>query len=356
MSIFISVVGYRDAELPKTISSLFHNADNPEELYFGIVSQDLRGRHPEFSFIEEKNIKQLNMHAKEAKGVGFARKLAMEMYDGQDYFFQVDSHMRFADGWDTELIEILKNAQQIAKTEKVILSQFPAPYVVMTDGKDSFIRGDKDFWDDVSWTGVANTWHGVWAGYREIMEDKSKPHKSHTILAGYLFAPGNLVKEVPYDERISFMGEELCFAIRAYTRGWEIYAPNKMLCWHFYKRQDRPKIWNDRRTGKNTWNNIEMESQKIQKKVLTGEEQGIYGIDSRTRYEEYQRMVGYNFSEFYNKERIEIENLTPITQEIVFDGGELRNNPRSGFCLKKNHDKCRYKTECGCPCHHRSRC
>ena len=353
MSIFISVIGYRDAELPKTILSLFNNAEHPMDLYFGIVSQDLSGRHPKLNFLKPRNIKQLNMHARDAKGAGFARKIAMELYEGQDYFFQVDSHMRFAKGWDTQLINMLKEAQKIAKTDKVILSQFPAPYKVLTNGEDYYIKGDEDFWDDVSWTGVVNTWQGVWAGNREVMKNKKKPHKSHTILAGYMFAPGNIVEEVPYDPRISFMGEELCFAIRAYTRGWEIYAPNKMLAWHFYKRADRPKIWNDKKTGKVTWNDIENESQKVQMRVLTGKEEGIFGVGDRKRYEEYQKMIGIDFEKFYSKEKIEIENMTPITQEIIFENFELKVAPKSGFCLKKQHSKCLFETECSCSCHSR---
>jgi hypothetical protein len=353
MSIFISVVGYRDVELTKTILSLYKNANNPTELYFGVVSQDLSGRHPKLSFIKKNNLRQLNMHARDARGAGFARKIAMELYSDEDYFFQVDSHMRFAKGWDTQLIKMLKEAQEVAKTEKVILSQFPAPYTVLTNGEDYYIKGDKDFWDDVSWTGVVNTWQGLWAGNREIIKDKSVPHKSHTILAGYMFAPGKIVEEVPYDERISFMGEELCFSIRAYTRGWEIYAPYKMLAWHFYKRSDRPKIWNDKKTGKITWNNIENESQRVQRRVLTGQDEGVFGIGDKKRYEEYQKMIGIDFDKFYNKEKVEIENMIPITQEIIFENFELKMTPKSGFCLNKKHSRCLFETECSCLCHSR---
>jgi hypothetical protein len=58
MSIFISIAGYRDTELPKTIKSLYDNADKPEELYFGIVSQDLKNKHPDVSWLgdQAKNI------------------------------------------------------------------------------------------------------------------------------------------------------------------------------------------------------------------------------------------------------------------------------------------------------------
>ncbi len=350
MSIFVSIASYRDLELPKTVASIYNNADNPKQIVFGIVNQDARNKHENFSHLG-KQARVNNLHYKDAKGAGYARKLGMELYDGEDFFFQIDSHMRFAKGWDTKLKKMLEQSQSLANTEKVILSQFPAPYTVMTNGKEHYPKGDPDFWDDVSWTSVVNTWNGVWAGNREKIKNKSMPHRSHTILAGLLFAPGNIVEEVPYDERISFMGEELCFAIRAYTRGWEIYAPNEMVAWHFYKREDRPKIWKDNIAGR-SWTDIEMKSQRVQRDILLGVEQGIYGIADYEKYLEYQKMVGIHFESFYENELKDKVNLGTITQELEFnDNFELTEIAKSGYCIKGFHSKCFAKELCFCQCH-----
>jgi hypothetical protein len=350
MSIFISIASYRDRELPKTVESLYDNADNPEDLTFGIVNQNERNRFDDFSWLEDQVVLR-NMHYKEARGAGFARKIAMEMYDGQDYFFQTDSHMRFAKGWDTKLKNMLKESQELAGTEKVILSQFPAPYTIFTDGSINYIKEDPDFWDDVSWTSVVNTWTGVWAGNREKMADKSKPHHSHTVLGALLFTTGKFVEEIPYDERISFMGEELCIAIRAYTRGWEMYAPNEMICWHFYKREDRPKIWNDNMANRK-WTDIESNSQKVQESILLGIEEGVYGIGDYQRYLDYQKMININFESFYNKEIRDKRNLGVITQEMEFDDNfDFITVAKSGYCAKGLHSKCLAKEDCQCKCH-----
>lgn len=350
MSIFVSIASYRDPELIKTIKSLIENSDNPGQLYFGIVSQEARNRHQDFEWLGD-NARVIKMHYKDARGAGYARKLAMELYDGQNYFLQIDSHMRFEKSWDTRIVKVLEDAQSIAKTDKVILSQFPAPYMVLTDGSDYYLKGDENFWDFPSWTSVENTWGGFWSGKREKIENLSVPHKTHTILAGYVFAPGEIVKEVPYDERISFMGEELCFSIRAYTRGWELYAPNEMLCWHFYKREENPKIWNDNLIGR-TWNELEMESQRIQERVLLGEEQGIFGIDNIERYLEYQKMIGIDFPSFYKKELPRSVNLGTLTKEIEFDENfDLVEISKSGYCINNFHDECRRNTVCMCKCH-----
>lgn len=298
MSIFVSVASYRDTEIVKTLKSAIENANKPKDLFFSVLTQDLPKRQPNLSFVP--NLNHIKMIYKDAKGVGHARKVLMDQYDGQDYFFQTDSHMRFAKDWDKKMIDILKTSQDISNNKKIILSQFPAPYKVFTNGKDNFPKDDAIRWVDPSWSTVV--WSGrVWAGQRQKIADMSKPAESHVVLAGYVFSTGDLVKEVPYDERISFMGEELCFSVRAYTRGWQIYAPNEMLLWHFYGRRGFPKVWNQRDNigRKEDWNKLEQQSFAIQKNILTEQETGIYGIEDKKLFKQYQKMIGINFKEFY---------------------------------------------------------
>jgi hypothetical protein len=349
MSIFVSIVSYRDTELVHTVDSLFSNADNPDDLSVVVVEQELKNKHKDFS--RYPNIIHVKKLSVESKGAGWARKIAMEHYDGEDYFFQTDSHMRFVKGWDTKFLSMMKVAQQDAGTDKVILSQFPAPYTIFTNGEICYPIGDEDFWDEPSWTAVVNTWSGFWAGKRQKMVDRSKPHKSHTILAGLLFTLGEFVEEIPYDDRITFMGEELCIAIRAYTRGWEIYAPNEMVAWHFYKREERPKVWNEHRQARN-WGELEFKSQKVQQDILLAVEEGVFGIGDYQRYLEYQNMIGINFEEFYKDELPDKVNLGVISQEIEFDENmDIVMVPKSGYCINNFHKKCLSDDVCFCKCH-----
>jgi glycosyltransferase involved in cell wall biosynthesis len=350
MKIFISVASYRDDDLGNTIKSLYNNADNPDNLVFGVVNQEQRGRHLDLSWLGEQ-ARVHNMHYKDAKGAGYARKIAMELYGGEDFFFQVDSHMRFAQGWDTTLIDMYNWCVKDAGTHKVILSQFAAPFIVGSDGKDYYIHDDPDFWDRPSWTSAVNTWAGVWAGHREEIEDLSHPAPSHTVLGALLFTHGDIVREVPYDERISFMGEELCFAIRAWTRDWAIYAPNEMVAWHFYKREERPKIWRDNIAGR-SWTDIEMNSQQVQKRVLLGVEQGIFGVADYQKYLDYQDMIGINFEKFYEEEINTKVNLGLISTETIFDEDfNMVEIAMSGYCSNGMHSQCLAKDHCDCKCH-----
>lgn len=350
MSIFISVASYRDPDLENTIASLYKNADHPEDLVFGIVNQEQKNKFPDFSRLGDQ-VRLVNMHYKDAKGAGYARKIAMELYDGEDFFFQVDAHMRFAKGWDTSLINMYNWCVKDAGSHKVILSQFAAPFIVGSDDKDYYIHDDPDFWDRPSWTSVVNTWAASWAGHRQEIEDLSVPAKTHTVLCGLLFTHGDFVKEIPYDERISFMGEELCIAIRAYTRDWHLYAPNEILAWHFYKREERPKIWKDNVAGR-SWSDIEMSSQRVQQSVLLGEEQGIYGIGDYQKYLDYQELIGIDFAKFYAEEMGRKVNLGILNTEIEFDENfNLIEISKTGYCLKGLHSQCLAKDECDCTCH-----
>lgn len=316
MSIFVSVVSYRDTELLPTIKDLYEKADNPQEIHFGVVSQDID--HPDLSFIQY--LLYTKMDFREARGVGYARKLAMQLYRNEDFYLQIDSHTRTVHGWDTKMKSIYSIATKLCKNDKVILSQFPGPYEVHTNGAIYYPKNDQKFWNRPSWSKVYNKDHGGWSALRQEIPDLLVPHKSHTILAGYIFAPGNFIKEIPYDDRISFMGEEICVALRAFTRGWEIYAPNELLLWHYYIRKRSPKIWNQVDDMKRPlrWIQMEMESKRTQKSVLLGENQGVYGIADYNRYMEYQELIGINFADFYKNEINKKVNNSLKTQELIF--------------------------------------
>jgi hypothetical protein len=348
MKIFVSIAAYRDTELPKTVKSLIDNAVYPDNLRIVILSQDKPKSHPDFS--QYKNVELIKMDFRKARGAGFARKILMDQYDGEDYFFQIDSHMRFDKSWDLKLLTMFEQAQEESGTEKIILSQYPAPYTVHTGGRDYYPKGDPDFWDKPSWTKVVNTWYGAWAGHREPILDRSKPYPSHSVLAGYIFSLGSFVEEIPYDERISFMGEELCIAIRSYTRGWKIYAPNKMIIWHFYTRKDRPKVWSqtDDSIRDTRWVKLETESKKVQESILRGKDEGVYGIGDYEKYLEYQELVGINFNEFYDKESKRKINKAVLTEEISPTGSKRL----SGWCRDQEHRPCETK-RCECKCHNK---
>jgi len=52
-----------------------------------------------------------------------ARQLAQSLWDGEEFYLQLDAHMRFAPGWDAQLTTWLAAAEHTSP--KAVLSTYP---------------------------------------------------------------------------------------------------------------------------------------------------------------------------------------------------------------------------------------
>ena len=77
--------------------------------------------------------------------------------------------------------------------------------------------------------------------YKELTE----PIPARFYSAHFAFASGQFVKEVPHDPDYYFHGEEISIAVRAYTHGYDLFHPHKIIAWHEYTRKNRTKQWDD---------------------------------------------------------------------------------------------------------------
>jgi hypothetical protein len=298
VTIFISIASYRDPELERTIHSALDNAVNPQDLHFGVMLQEFEKFAPDLSWVPNLTLKTI--HPKMARGAGYARAEIIPMYSGQDYFLQIDSHTIFEKNWDELCIDQYKKAQDISKNNKIILSYFPPPFYVESNKQISIIKNSKTQLPYATKQKPMLTKRGEWTAERVKLSNKNLPEESTTILAGFVFAAGELIQEVPYDPEISFFGEELCFAIRAWTRGWDIYSPCVTIVYHFYVREGYSKVWKDRNLREISWKEIELLSKQKQKRVLCGIEGGIWGAGSTRTIAEYEKLTGLDFKKMYN--------------------------------------------------------
>jgi hypothetical protein len=242
------------------------------------------------------------MHPKEAKGAGYARAKAMELYSGQEYFLQIDSHTRFAPGWDLICIDQLNRAKNISGHSRVLLSYFPAPFEPERNGGMFLVKNNPKIKEYPTRQKILLNKRKQWTAERFEFDSKLKenPELSETVLGGFMFSDGSIVNEVPYDPEISFFGEEICFAMRSWTRGWDIYSPSKNIVYHFYSRGGYSKIWKDRNLRGISWKEIEDISYSKQKRVLCGEEEGVFGAGNIRTLAEYEIFTNTNFKDFYS--------------------------------------------------------
>lgn len=61
--------------------------------------------------------------------------------------------------------------------------------------------------------------------------------------AGFQLSSADVLIEVPFDPKLDmlFVGEEILYSARLWTKGWDMFAPDENLVWHHYNRWVSPK-------------------------------------------------------------------------------------------------------------------
>ena len=250
-TIFVSIASYRDSVCSTTVESLYSMADNPQNVYVGLCQQNngkedqdcVNNNSPIISkYI--KNIRTIRIPYFEAKGPTWARYLCSSLWDGEQYYFQIDSHTKFVKGWDTKCINMINMIKDSGLSKKPVLSHYPKEYGSYSDGelsddeKYNVPRMCKSFFnkrDMISFMGA------------QIMNSNKIPYNTPYLASGMIFCESYFLDELPYDPNLDylFVGEEILHSIRFYTNGWDIYTPYENIIFHEYERKDKPKIWTD---------------------------------------------------------------------------------------------------------------
>jgi [Skp1-protein]-hydroxyproline N-acetylglucosaminyltransferase len=228
-TIFISVASYRDKECPNTIREIFTKAYKPDRIRIGICQQNKDEDVDCMVTPYDDKIRIVRLKHTEAKGPTYARYICSTLYQGEDYYMQIDSHSRFEKDWDKKLIDMIP-------LQKAVLSCYPNDW--MKEGKDTSVsiycqikKSDR---------GTLKTTAYLKNPTEELMEI---PY----IGGGFFFTYGVFLNTVPYDENLPhlFEGEEILFTMRMWTHGWDFYAPNKIILYHYYYRDGEPKFWDE---------------------------------------------------------------------------------------------------------------
>jgi hypothetical protein len=242
MKIFIQIASYRDPELIKTIESAIENAKKPKNLIFAIARQF----HPDDKFDDlskydnDKRFKILNIPYLESKGACWARHLIQQLYDGEEYTLQIDSHMRFAPNWDDEMIKMIKQLQKKGY-KKPLLTGYVSSFDPDNEPGGRVQEPWRMTFDRFIPEGAVFFLPETIPGWQDLKE----PVTSRFYSAHYCFTLGQFAKEVQHDPDFYFHGEEISIAARAYTWGYDLFHPHKTLIWHEYTRKGRTKQWDD---------------------------------------------------------------------------------------------------------------
>jgi hypothetical protein len=294
-TIFVSIASYRDADIQNTIDNLLMTANHPERVYIGVYLQFDSDLDRDCTVRVQPRVSIMSIDATDATGAGSARSQAQKMYNNEDFFFQVDSHMRFAMNWDTKLIEMHERASDMGQ-KNVVISTYPLPFTPPNAYNEPRYVVIKPKAFDVDGVMLQNS--GMFPLNNQDLI------KNPFISAGMLFSSGSIVKDVPYDPHIPFTGEEIALGLRLFTHGYDVYIPNQVVAYHNYNMApERPRIWKDQKNhDKRSYNGrtrvkwlCGQEYEEVSTEVLI--EIDKYGLGNKRSLAQFEFFSKINFHE-----------------------------------------------------------
>lgn len=266
--IYVQIASYRDPELVPTLRDLFGKASNPRDIRVCIAYQ--YGENDRLSeFAGDPRLDVIHIPYADSLGCCWARDKVNKRYNGEEYTLQLDSHHRFVDGWDTILIDMLNSLPG----EPVLTTYLPS------------YNPENDVRINNAWCMELDPNHSKEIPcFRPSYSDHTQPKPTYFFSGHFAFARGKFIIDVPYDPELYFHGEEITMAIRAFCKGYDLYHPHKVVCYHEYTRRHRTKQWDDDQE----WWKKDVSSKEKVKKILSGE----ISVDDVRTLAEYKQLAG----------------------------------------------------------------
>ena len=298
--IFVSVASYCDPLLGFTLDSALSQARHPQRLRFGVVDQS----PPETPWTlpvqaQAHQVRRLHLHPRDARGPCFARALAMGLHQGEQWYLQVDSHTWFEPGWDERLLHW--GHQCMALNPRCILSCYPNPFNIMEGQPVATVVTREVLAHVVHMDSGFGADHPVLL-FEAVPVSNSGPVPAFHVAAGCLFAPAALVNELPYDPFLYFHGEEQSLALRAWTRGWDLFHVPDMPLLHQYVQVDalpRPMHWQPDVDEQRAVRSAELDraaQQRLRALLWEAADLGAYGLGTQRSLADYAAFSGIDYA------------------------------------------------------------
>jgi Glycosyltransferase (GlcNAc) len=292
--IFIQIAAYRDAELLPTLRDCVAQASDALRLRFGICWQ--RGDEGTLGeFAQDPRVRVFEVPAERSRGACWARQQTQALFCDEEYTLQLDSHHRFVSGWDELLVEMLEGLRGRGYA-KPLLTSYAAIYDPVKDP-----AGRTQVPLRLRFNGFSPG--GPFAVMPETMDDyqsQTEPEPARFFSAHFAFTVGEFCRQVPYDPQLYFFGEEPSMAMRAFSQGYDLFHPHRVVLWHHYGRENSPKHWGDNRRW---YFRNELSMQRFRRLVeeglggISGEQSSLspYGLGSLRGLGDYELYTGISF-------------------------------------------------------------
>jgi hypothetical protein len=292
-TIFVQIASFRDPQLLPTLNDMIKQAKHPENLRVGICNQiNLDDEFNIDNYQTDPRFRIENVLDTDSEGVCWARHMVQQMYSGETYTLQIDSHMRFEKNWDVEMIQMIKDLQDKGY-KKPLLTGYVSSFDPDNDPKGRIQEPWRMAFDRFTPEGCVFFLPETIPGWKDLKE----PIPARFYSAHFCFTLGEFATEVQHDPNYYFHGEEISIAVRAYTYGYDLFHPHKVLIWHEYTRKGRTKHWDVDKT----WymkNDISHKRNRellgVDGEVFSGDTSFYFGTERTIK--DYEKYAGIKFS------------------------------------------------------------
>lgn len=301
-TIFIGIAAYNEPDIINTISNCFENAKYPDRINIGVLN--IRNGMSQID-IDFKNVKVINAEYKSMLGVGISRMNTLSLYDGEDYYLQIDAHMLFDKNWDEIIINSFENIK--LKYDKPIISTYTPWWSRNEDETINFYSPE----NTAVCSPMTYDYEILNEGFPKqktypVDWNSSEYYEHYGISAHFLFSSSDFIYDILPDPFLMFSGEEPTTAIRAWTRGYRMFVIKNPIAWHKNKfhgvnhKFDRLTYNGDDELF-NHYQRKDKKALKRTKDILTGQLFGYWGSPNLELLQDYEKHAKIDFNEFYRQ-------------------------------------------------------
>jgi hypothetical protein len=371
-TIFVQIASYRDPQLIPTLKSLIDNADFPKLLRAVVCWQHAVDETVE-DFLDKgfdvvalsdsddetadkvihlsykgATVELIDLHYLKTHGACWARNKIQQHYGQEKYTLQLDSHHRFIESWDSVMIEMLESVRDVSP--KPLLTAYISSFDPENDPGARILEPWKMDFDRFIPEGAVFFRPSTIDEWKEL----DKPMLSRFYSGHYAFGDGSFAVEVQHDPQYFFHGEEISIGVRAFTHGYDMYHPHKVVAWHEYTRKGRVKVWDDHTTqqkqkGKVTedWWEKNVKCHKRNRILfgMDGEDPtsvdfGKYGFGTTRTLKQFEEFAGMSFKYRGVQQKV-LDRVAPTLDYKTYTSEEEWKNSISRsndvrICVHKN--------------------
>lgn len=240
-TILVEIPSYKDKDILKTLESARVQAEYPERIYFAVCLQD-DDADLAAELAAMNDVRLVWLKTRYARGACLARYLCQSLRVDEDFVLRTDAHMRFVKRWDSALISQWRRIGDPKGCITCYLDDLTPEQMDLPVDDGLFDRPRVGGIIRAGWLWSNDSdWPIMTLRKYRSDTDGFRYDRSASISGHYLFMPGSADAEVSVDPHMHHWGDELPYAIRLYTYGYNIYGAGRTYALHRWERKEIPE-------------------------------------------------------------------------------------------------------------------